>query len=363
MDERDYYLSFSYFHGVGPKKFQLLLKHFGSAKNAWNGSELDLKEVLGPITLQHFIDFRKIFSLENELLKLEKAHITYIASIDSTYPKLLKNDNYTNPFILFVKGNSAILNDLPSIAVVGTRKITQYGREVTETLTSELVERNFVIVSGLAFGVDASAHTTTIKMKGKTIAVLGCGVDCCTPITNQKIYDNILDSGGTIVSEFRPGEEAHIGSFPARNEIIAGLSLGVLVTEGAADSGALITAEYAKLWNRPIFAIPGQITSGLSKGPNDLLKKGAVPVTGIDDILNNLGFSSNHSKSSQITKTNNKDTLSKEEKEIFSLLESGPLHFDEIVRKIGKDSKHLGSLLSLMELKGAVKISGGTYSI
>lgn len=366
MSERDFYLGFSLFSGIGPIKFTALLKHFGSAKDAWSAKENELKSVLGEALTLQFVGFRKEFLFVDYEKRLKKAKVSFITLADDEYPSLLKQTNRP-PFVLFAKGNLDCFNDLnhlSSIAVVGTRKITSYGRDVTQLLTTELVSQGFTIVSGLAFGVDAVAHKTAIDNGGKTIAVLGCGVDCCTPTENQSLYEEILDCGGCIISELPLGHPPSKGSFPSRNRIVAGLSLGVLVTEGAEDSGSLITADYALKYNRKVFAVPGPITSGLSKGPYKLIQQGAKLVTNAKDIIQELGithsasFDSAWDKSSGqagIKSTKSIKGSTKEEQVILEILQNEGLHFDEIARKSGIDSAKLGSLLSLMEVKGIIK--------
>jgi DNA processing protein len=249
-----------------------------------------------------------------------------------------------------------------TIAIVGARKTTQYGREVTKLLASELALAGFTIVSGLALGVDAVSHMTALENSGKTIAVLGCGVDCCNPGENQNIYDEILKSGNCIVSEFPLGMRPTLWSFPARNRIIAGLSQAVLVTEGAEDSGSLITAEFALKFSRQVFAVPGPITSSMSKEPYKLISRGAKLVTTADDILKELkAQNSNVKTKTQISKRKGE---TKEEDLIIKLLENEPLHFDEIVRRTKLKSSNLSSILSMMEIKGLINsASGGFWQI
>lgn len=382
MDERSYWLGFSVFSGIGPVKFSSLLKKFGNAKEAWSAKQTDLNNVLGEKLANKFEDFRKEFSIENYLKKLEKKKVSFITKNDKEYPKLLKEIEKP-PFVLYIKCHSEFIsgsNNLPAgkagmlkqvqhdnerIAVVGTRKITQYGREVTEIFTRELVEAGFTIVSGLAIGVDSIAHKTAVENGGKTIAVLGCGVDCCTPISNQYLYDKIIDKGGAVISEVPLSYLPTKGSFPARNRIIAGLSLGVLVTEGAEDSGSLITAEHALSESRRVFAVPGPITSSLSKGPFKLIQKGAKLVTSAEDIIREFQISNikfQIPNKSQIQNT--KRGENKEEELILKILENEKLHFDEIARKAKMNPSKAGSILSVMEIKGLVKsLDGGFYSL
>ncbi|MBI1919141.1 DNA-protecting protein DprA, partial [Candidatus Microgenomates bacterium] len=252
-----------------------------------------------------------------------------------------------------------------SIAVVGTRKISNYGREVTRFLVGELVNAGLTIVSGLAIGVDAAAHETTLEAGGKTIAVLGCGVDCCNPRTNQWLYDKIISGNGVVVSEMPLGHFALKGLFPARNRIISGLSLGVLVIEGAGDSGALITARDAGEQGREVFAVPGPITSSLSVGPAELIKKGAKLVVSARDILEELDIGPRANPTSPLRFRSGLRGVqaTPEEEKILQVLENGELHFDEIVRKSAMETSQVGSLLSIMEIKGMVRSQGaGVFS-
>lgn len=321
---------------------------------------------------EKFDKFRNEFSIGDHVEKLQEVNVSFLTTKDKDYPKLL-SEIKNPPFVLYIKGNVEILRNASNdssagskqaIAVVGTRRTTQYGREVTRILTEDLVANGFTIVSGLALGVDAISHMTALENKGKTIAVLGCGVDCCFPVENQKIYNSIVREGGCVVSEFPLGAKPAKWTFPARNRIIAGLSLGVLVTEGAEDSGSLITADYALKFGRKVFAVPGPITSSMSKGPYRLISKGAKLVTSADDILKELKFESQSSKSETISNSRIQERHSKEEQIILNLLQNEPLHFNELVRRTKFDSPKVGSLLSLMEIKGMIKsFDAGIFSI
>lgn len=351
MEEKNYWLAFSSFPGVGPIKFTKLLREFKSAKKAWNSNQID--KVLGQVLAQKFIEFKENYSVELYAKEIKKRKVRFLTLNDKEYPKLLSQIS-NPPFVLYIRGK--IDFDLPSIGIVGTRKITSYGREVTNLFASELSLNGITVVSGLALGVDAQAHRSTLDSKGKTIAVLGCGVDCVTPLENEALYNSIVQHNGAIVSEYPLGHPPTIGSFPSRNRIIAGLSQGVLVTEGAEDSGSLITAEYALKFRRPVFAIPGPITSTLSKGPFKLISKGAKLVTSPNDILKELNV-----RGSKNIKSTKSLKGTKDEQLILKLLENESLHFDEIARKSKINPSKLGSILSLMEVKGQVKSTGGGY--
>lgn len=381
MKEKSYWLPFSVFPGIGPGKFGLLLSEFGTAEKAWKASFEQLEKVLGKALTPQFVDFRDKFSIADYEKKLKKARVSFLILTDEDYPALLKQIE-NPPFVLYYKGNIDILSsrayarDLAGhfssptvtrndnyIAIVGTRRITEYGKQVTTELTQNLAAAGFCVVSGLALGVDAIAHKVTIENKGKTIAVLGCGVDCCYPRENQRLYEEILDSGGAIVSEYPLGEPPSKGSFPSRNRIIAGLSQGVIVTEGAADSGALYTAKDAFENGRPVFAVPGPITSSLSKGPHGLISKGAKLISSAEEIISELGLRIAGADHPSLKLRRAKGD-SKDEQKIIDALQNESLHFDELVKRTKIDSSKLGSILSLMEMKGIVRgLSAGEFSL
>ncbi|HSA83887.1 MAG TPA: DNA-processing protein DprA [Patescibacteria group bacterium] len=377
MNEKLFWLGWSQVPKVGPARFAQLLAAFETAGVAWNASEKELLPVLKPALTAQFLDFKKTFSVEEYLEKMQMAKVSFVTLEDHEYSPLLKKIK-NPPFVLFVKGNLDILrvsetnrevsssrlrsNNTPFIGIVGTRKITDYGRQVTEAITRELVDAGCVIVSGLAMGVDAVAHQITIDTGGKTIAVLGCGVDCCYPRENQRVYEEILDSGGLIVSEYGIGQQPTVGSFPSRNRIIAGLSHGVLVTEGAADSGALITAKDAVSVGRKVFAVPGPVTSSLSQGTYHLIKQGAVVISSGQEVLDELGMINQ-----ELGRQNKKQRVkgdTDEEQKIIDLLSQENLHVDELIKKTKIDPSKLGTILSLMEMKGMVSsLSAGFFRL
>ncbi len=357
-EERSYYLGFSNFPGIGPIKFEKLIKHFGSAKSSWNGSDSELKLVIGKSLTTKFEAFRDSFNIEKYEDELLKKKISYVCLNEKEYPHRLKKIK-NPPIILFVCGKIDFNQDSKFLAIVGTRRITGYGRSVTQLFAGSLAESGLVIVSGLALGVDAQAHISCLESDGKTVAVLGNGVDVCYPRENQKIYDRILKNNGAIISEYPPGEPPNPGNFPSRNRIVAGLSDGILVTEGTQDSGSLITANFGLKFGRKVFAVPGPITSSLSAAPLRLIEKGAKLVITPDDILKEFKMQNAKVK----IKIQNLKSLTLEEKKIVEILENESLQFDEIVRRLKLDPSKVGSLLSVMEIKGLIKNSGGNYSI
>lgn len=348
-------ISFSVFPGIGPARFQLLISYFGNAQNAWEAPDKTLAQVGFPSQLLNsFLFFRKTFNREEYFNKLKKQHIIPVAFGDERYPSGLAQIS-DPPIVLYVnvkKGTEKI--DLSkTIGVVGTRQVTSYGRSVTESLVKALVSYGFTIVSGMALGVDAIAHCSALENGGKTIAVLGCGVDIVAPSSNRNIYDSILSTGqGAIISEMPLGHMPSKGLFPARNRIISGLSLGVIVTEGAEDSGALITAKFAADQGREVFAVPGPITSVFSKGPSKLLKNGATLVETAEDVLDALGITPVYK--SKIKKIG-QNTI---EQALLDLLGMQPMDIDELVKKTQIPMAQVATTLTVLELRGIIKAVG-----
>lgn len=360
--EINFFLALSLAPGIGPKRFQNLLKVFGSVQKAWKGNSFEFKKAeIGEVNFGKFDAFRKTFDINEYLEKLKKARVEFINFSDEHYPARLRKID-TPPIGLFVKGNKKLLLQPNTIAVVGARKITSYGSQVTSTLVSELCSANFIIVSGMALGVDGLAHRSTIDARGSTIAVLGCGVDCPYPRENERLYEEILDSDGLIVSEYWLGTKATRGTFPARNRIIAGISSAVLITEAAEDSGSLITAQHAVEQGKPVFAVPGPITSQMSKGTLKLLKQGAVLVSSVEDILDKLKVKAKGRSASGGKTTIQNLKVSKNEQKILEVLENEERTIDEISNLAKIPTAGLTVILSEMEMKGIVKNSGGKFS-
>lgn len=357
MNEANYYLAFSVSPVIGPKKFQNLLKIFGSAEKAWSADSEDLKRVgLAKLSFQKFDSFRNTFDVDEYSKKLKKAKVEFVEYGSKFYPEGLKKLS-DPPIGLFIKGNKNLLLEENLIGVVGARKITSYGKDVTEKLVSELSSSKTIIVSGMALGVDGVAHKSAIENLGRTIAVLGCGVDCPYPLENEKLYEDILDSNGLVISEYPLGMPANQGTFPARNRIIAALSIAVLITEAAEDSGSLITASNAASQGKKVFAIPGPITSHMSKGSLKLLKEGAVLVACAEDILLELNI-----KNKKLNIKDKELKLSKEEKKIFDCLKNEERSIDEIAKLTKIEIGKLSIILSGMELLGIIKSNSGRFS-
>ena len=319
-----------------------------------------------------FLKFRQEFDFDNLKSTLVKQSINIITLKDDSYPALLKQSDDA-PFLLYIKGQ-ILAQDAKALAIVGTRKITPYGREATEKFAASLVAHGFTVVSGLARGVDGAAHRATLNAGGRTIAVLGSGLNLIYPVEHIGLANDIIKNGGAVISEFPPGMKAIPQNFPARNRIISGLSLGVLVAEGAAKSGTKITARAALNQGREVFAVPGPITSPLSRAPADLIKLGAKLVVDVDDILEELPSvlaakqTENNIVSKDIPRCQGVNTSqvleTGEEKVVWEALIGGAREIDQIVRKTKLSAPVVSSTLTMLEVSGKVKgVGGGKYMV
>jgi len=346
----------AHYPGFSLKKYNDIIRVFGSAKNFWDSGDTRL---LGwqPKTIENFLNWRKIINIEKMNKILVQEYIRVIIFGEEEYPEQL-SQIYDPPFALFVRGN--LKNELPNLAVVGTRKYTQYGRQVVYKIIPEIA-RNMTIVSGLAYGIDKEAHMATLQVSGHTIAVLGGGIDDKTisPRLHLGLAKKILESGGAIISEYPPNTEPTNFSFPQRNRIVAGMSLGTIVIEAPIKSGSLITAQSALDSGREVFAIPQNITSLTAEGPNYLIKNGAHPVTSSQDILEIL----------QITKKGETEIKKPQaenpvEERIINCLSEEPKHLDTIIRETELSNSTVSSTLIMMELRGIVQNLGNmNYTI
>ena len=355
-----YYLGFSHFLGIGPIKFAALVSHFKNVKKAYLADKKELQEIIGITWAEKFNQFRNHFNPEEKLRELKRKEIQTIPVGHELYPKSIESIS-DPPICLYVKGEIKNFNFVKEffIAIVGTRKPTPYGQQIARKFAEELTRAGFVIVSGMAIGIDTAAHKTCLAAEGKTIAVLGCGVDIVYPASNYNLYRLIIDKGGLIISEFPPGQLVAKGLFIARNRLISALSLGVVVVEGGKDSGALITARYAAEQGKEVFAPPSPLTWEMSAAPNSLLKQGAKLVTSIEDILEEFNLKIVPKKKKEI-----EEELDGTEKNIFQILQSEPKLGDEIAYKTALPIEQVLNTLSMLEIKGIVeKNSEGKYQI
>jgi DNA processing protein len=342
--------------GIGPQKMKILLNYFSEPKDAWKANLRELGTSGISEKLAKIIVFeRNNISPEKEWRKLEEENVKMVTLDSLDYPDLLK-EIHNPPYILYAKGHTETLKSHPIISIVGSRKCSHYGTRTTLGFAKELSVAGFTIVSGMALGIDTFAHRGALEADGKTIAVLGNGLDDASiyPKNNFNLSREIMENG-LLLSEYPIGTQAGPLTFPARNRIIAGLSLGTLVTEANEKSGALITAQMALDYNREIFSVPGQINSPGSFGTNNLIKKGAKVTTSIKDILEELDFIANNRISARIIKK----PSSPEEETILNILTHEPIHIDNISKVAKLQTAKVASTLSMMEIKGWVKNIGG----
>ncbi|OGE44353.1 DNA protecting protein DprA [Candidatus Daviesbacteria bacterium RIFCSPLOWO2_01_FULL_39_12] len=358
MNNIAYLLALHSINGLGPIRLKALLDYFKDPKLAWEASGGELKKAGVPQSVAELLmETRNSLDPQKYLDEIKKSGIKWMSIFDDDYPKLLK-EIYDPPVIFYYKGE-ILKDDENAVGVVGTRKMTGYGRAVTKQLVEELVLAGLTIVSGLARGVDAQAHSTALENNGRTIAILGGGLNKIYPPENGQLAEKIIDGHGAVISEFPPDYPSLPGNFPSRNRIIAGLSKAVLVTEAAEDSGSLITAKLAVEQGREVFAVPGPITSSLSKGPIDLIKLGAKAIFDAQEILDEMGMGK--VKSSKL-KVKSVEELSKEERLVWECLENDTLHIDEIGRKLNVKAATISALLIKMEIKGIVQnLGNGNY--
>lgn len=306
---------------------------------------------------------------------MENDNFGIIEAGSEKYPALLKEALKNliasqGPKNLYYKGNWPALSEAEGdenmfrncLAVVGSRRLTSYGRRATEQLVIELASAGITIVSGFMYGGDEAAHSATVKCGGKTIAVMPCGIDLIFPPQQKELYQKILDNNGLIISEYEPGFKPVNYSFVQRDRIVAGLCKAVLVTEAALESGSLITAGYAKKFGRKIFALPGQITSDVSKGTLKLIKEGAEPVADASDILSFYKVLVSQKREPASAKASAGKCSTLEEK-IIDQLRHESMKTDELARLFSIPVSQLGTVLTLMQLKGIINSENGKYYI
>ncbi len=359
MDEHIYYQSLARFDKIGPVRLRTLLKSFPNLEHIWNASALELRQAgLSEQVSAEFAAWRRDQNLEQQWTELQREGINVLTWNDPAYPVRLKQI-HDLPHTLFIRGTLP-QNDF-NLAVVGTRMVTTYGRQVAEQIVAPLARAGLTIVSGLALGIDAIAHDTTLREGGTTIAVLGGGCDRASiyPTSNRALAERIVERGGALISEYPPKTLAMPFHFPNRNRIISGMSRGTLVIEAAEDSGSLITATHALEQNREVFAVPGDITRDTSKGPNNLLKMGAHPVFSAEDILEHLNLQELKATAEARKIVPDDPTEAK----ILDALRGDAIHIDELIRATAFDAAKLSSTLTLMEMKGKVRHIGGMHYV
>lgn len=351
--DRPYWVALTSFKGFGPKRMLRLIRRFPSMERAFHAGAIELIEAgIEPAIANRFLQERIHLDPQPLMRAMEVEGVRAVTYNDPDYPPLLK-EIFDPPAVLYVRG-SLPDPDRKHLAVVGSRRATRYGLKATEQLIEPAAKSGVVIVSGLAYGIDAAAHDAALRAGGTTIAVLASGLDQDNiyPSRHRALASNILASGGALVSEYPVGTPSLKQHFPVRNRIVAGLSHGTLVVEAAIKSGSLITARSAMDSNRDVFAVPGPIDSAMSEGPNTLIKNGATPVTQPEDLF---GIEPLPEPVSTYTPAN------EDEERILKRLSDIPTHADDLIRSTGMPASHLLSLMTLMELKGGVRHEGGRF--
>lgn len=353
MEKRGYWVGFNLVKGIGAVRMQQLIDYFGDVECAWFGSIEAFRQAgLSEKVSERIVEIRNQINLEKYVDKLLEQNIKILIKDDPDYPRYLRQIQQPPP-VIYLRGELVIEDDW-AVAIVGTRRITHYGQQITEKFAKTLAEHHITVVSGLARGVDGIAHQAALKAGGRSIAVLGSGVDKIYPPEHNLLAQKMMTQGA-IISDYAPGTPPESSNFPPRNRIISGLSRAVIVIEAGVKSGALITANFAVDQGREVYAVPGNINSIQSKGTNTLIQNGARPLTDILDLLIDLQVELIHEHQAfrKQTPSGNTETV------LYSVLNDNPIHIDEIIHKAELSVSEVTAQLTVMELKGMVRHVGG----
>ncbi len=358
MDPRAYWVGFNMVKGIGAVRMRMLLDFFGDLKIAWQAPGEALRAAGLPAKpLETLLQIRYQVDLEKVWQKILDQGIQVLTWEDAHYPRRLKEIEQAPP-VFYMRGMLSPEDDW-AVAVVGTRRVTPYGRQVADELARFLAGHGITVVSGLARGVDMIAHQTALRSGGSTIAVLGSGVDKIYPPEHERLAAEIMQHGA-VISDYAPGTNPDAANFPPRNRIISGLSLATVVVEAGETSGALITATFAAEQGREVFAVPGPIYAPNSKGTNRLIRDGARPLLNMEEILDVLKLGRIEEKRSA-RKILPGDAR---EAQLLACMSSTAMHIDEITNHSGLPIDQVSATLAMMELKGMVQQVGGmTYAV
>ena len=347
-----YWVGFNRIPGIGRVRLSQLENCFGSLSDAWKAAPAQLRDAgLDSKSVRSITSYRPKIALDSEMEKLDRYGVTVVTFRDPGYPSRLK-EIYDYPPLLYIRGR-LLPEDEWCLAVVGTRRATIYGKQVTEEIVTDLAQNKITIVSGLARGIDTVAHRSALEAGGRSIAVFACGLDIVYPGENADLARRIQQRGA-LVSEYPLGTKPRAEYFPRRNRIMSGISLGVLVVEAGETSGAMITANLALEQNREVFAIPGSILSNASRGTNHLIQEGAKLVRDHRDILEELNLTAvaYQMEMKEVIPPSDIESL------ILKKLGAEPTHIDEVCRSSKLPVSTVSSTLAMMELKGLVKQVG-----
>ena len=353
-DERLAWIGFNLVSGVGPIRTQDLLTRFGSLADAWRTQPGRLRQVLDEWTVARLVEVRNRGEVDRTIERMIECGITAVTLQDDDYPELLAEIPAAPP-LLYVKGD-LLPGDRQAVAIVGTRRMTAYGRDLTASIAAGLARAGVTVVSGLALGVDGAAHQAALDAGGRTLAVKGCGIAHPYPATHRKLSADIAGAGA-LIAEYPPDRKPDANNFPARNRLISGLSLATVVIEAPERSGALITVSFAADQGRDVFVVPGDVRSLMSAGCNALLRDGARAVRSAEDILEDLNIGG------RATVAPSQATLPMDdaERRVIDQLSREPRHIDEIAAALGLPIHQLATQLMMLELKGAVRNTGAQH--
>lgn len=355
-DETAYWLAISRVTHIGPARIERLVRRFGTLGSAWSAPRDELRTVLETRPLGELLATRERIDPRRELERVSALGIGVVHPGHPGYPRLLAEiSGY--PAVLYVRGELTPADDA-AVAIVGTRRATAYGRQSAERIAAELGRAGVTVISGLARGIDGAAHRAALEAGGRTIAVLGSGPDVIYPNEHRLLADQIIGTGA-IVSELPPGAKPDAQHFPARNRIISGMSLGVVVIEAPIRSGALITATFAADQGREVFVVPGSVFAPSSEGTNALLRDGARLVRDGADVLEDLNLGTQSIVSAKQTEL----PLEENERLLLAALGSEPRHIDELADETGLAASQVGAVMLTMELKGLVRNYGAQYYV
>lgn len=352
-DSRKYWIGFNLVKGIGAARLRALLDYFGDVSAAWEASPRSLEEAgLTSRLVESLQQVRASDAPARLWEQIQAQGIQVLTWDDAAYPRRLKEIDQPPP-VLYIRGG-LLEEDQWAVAVVGTRRVTPYGQQVTHELVSELARNGVTIVSGLARGTDGIAHQSAVRAGGRTLAVLGSGVDRIYPPEHRRLSDQIAGQGA-LISDYPPGTEPEASNFPPRNRIISGLSLAVVVIEAGIKSGALITAAFAAEQGRQVFAVPGNIYAPQSKGTNVLIQEGAHILLDAQTILETLSLS----QVGEYRTARSVLPADATEAQLYTILSHEPQHVDEIRARAGLPIEQVSATLTMMELKGMVRQVGG----
>ena len=356
-EPRQYWVAFSLVKGIGAVRFQALLNFFGDPQIAWGAPTEALREAgLSQKVIENVVELRSAINLDQVWEQLEAQGITVLIKTDENYPHRLQELEQPPP-VLYMLGELTS-EDEWAVAVVGTRRVTAYGRQVAEDIAGTLARNGISVISGLARGIDSISHQAALHAGGRTIAVLGSGLDRIYPPENRRLAEQIA-AHGALISDYPPGTPPEGSNFPPRNRLISGLSLAVVIVEAGQTSGALITAAFAADQGREVFAVPGNITSPGSKGTNRLIRDGAQPLLHPEQVLEALELTMvAEQRTARVVLP--ADAI---EAQLFEALGREPLHIDEIRSRTDLPIEKVTATLALMELKGMVRQVGGMQYI